>query len=152
MALLIIREEMGPNLLGTDLDPVLTSIAFVRKCCCVVLRFVSCVLRVWNHCVYRIGGNLYSNVQQMALWIIREEMRAISWERIEVQFQRVKRLSQMSLCCSWLCIVCISVRNHCLLIVLRKLRKSERPLRPQRFLCPPRPGIEIETSRTVTSH
>ena len=51
MVPLIIGEEMGFHLLETDEDPVPTSIVFVRKCCCVVLDFVACVLRVKNRCL-----------------------------------------------------------------------------------------------------
>ena len=39
-----------------------------------------------------VGAKLFSNLQQMAIWIIREEKSAIYWEHTEIQFQRVKRL------------------------------------------------------------
>ena len=41
VAILIIREEMGVIYWGTDQDPIPKGIEFVRKCCHVVLGFVS---------------------------------------------------------------------------------------------------------------
>ena len=54
-------------------------------------------------------------------------------------------------CCGVLAFVScgLSVRNRCILIALRKLTLSDGSLRPQRFLCPPLPGLEPETSRTA---
>ena len=46
----------------------------------------------------------------------------------------------------------LSIWNRCLSTALRKLTSSEISLRPQMFLCTPRPGLETETSRTATSH
>ena len=48
MAPLIIRDEMGLNLLGTDQYPAPTSIASVRNVVNIVLGFLSCVLKVWK--------------------------------------------------------------------------------------------------------
>ena len=52
MALLIIREEMSErHLVGTDRDLIPTCKAFLMRCCCVVLGFVSRVLSVRNRCL-----------------------------------------------------------------------------------------------------
>ena len=50
----------------------------------------------WSN--HTVGGlchvreNLFSNLQQMALLIIRKEISAICWEQTEIQFQCAKRL------------------------------------------------------------
>ena len=98
-----------------------------------------------------MGGNLLSDTQRMALLVIREEMIEIWWERTDIQFQRVRRFVEC--CCVVLGFVSylLSVWNRCLSTALQKLTQSEGSPRPQRFLCPSRPGLEPETSRTATA-
>ena len=40
--------------------------------------------------VYLVAGNLFSDIQQMTLFVIREEISQSCWERTEIQFQHVK--------------------------------------------------------------
>ena len=40
--------------------------------------------------MYLIGGNLFSDIQQMVLLVLQEEMSDICLERSEIKFQRVK--------------------------------------------------------------
>ena len=95
---------------------------------------------------YSIFETFFSDIQQMALFIIREEMSDNYWKRTEIQFQCKEVLL---VCGSYLCIVCLRVRNRFLLTALRILTKSEGPLHPQRFLRPPRPGITLQTIYTL---
>ena len=37
-----------------------------------------------------VGGNLFSEIQQMALLVILEEMSESCWERTKIQFKRLK--------------------------------------------------------------